>query len=97
MWRKFILFTDTQDDEGDDEEEEEDTGYLELAYLTGNTTCVIDSNDNTCYSSIFFNQVYINVSSSFVSCQSMNASNIKILYNLAILACSIIQVYITFS
>ena len=75
-----VTFTDTQDDEDDydeEEEEEEDTGYLEFACLTGNTTCVIDSNDNTCYSSIIFNPVYINVSSSFVSCQLMNTSNIK--------------------
>lgn len=69
-----MIFMDIQDDEDeDDDSDEEDTGYLDFAYLTGNTTCVVDGNNNTCYSSILFNPEYINVTSAFVSCQPKNA------------------------
>ena len=51
----------------DDDEEEEDTKYLDLAYLTGNTTCRERNNDYSCYSSIFSNPEYATVSAAFVS------------------------------
>lgn len=64
--KAIIIIYYTQDD--DDEEEEEDTGYLDLAYLTGNTTCRVQNNTNTsCYSSISFNQQFAVVTAAFVS------------------------------
>ena len=61
----FMKFT--QGDEGDNDEEGY-IGYLDLAYLIGNTTCRVDSANDTCYSSVFSNQQYAMVAAAFVSC-----------------------------
>ena len=66
------VFDYTQDGGNNSNVEEEDTGYLEFAYLTGNTTCRADSSNTSCYSSIYFNDVYGLVTEAIVSCQLMN-------------------------
>ena len=57
---------------------EEDTGYLNFAYLTGNTTCRADNSKTSCYSSIFFNDDHGSVTSAIVSCQLINTLNVFI-------------------
>ena len=52
----FLLYA--QDGRNNSGVEEEDTGYLDLAYLTGNTTCRVNSNNASCYSSIYFDHEY---------------------------------------
>ena len=45
----------------------EDERYLEFANIIGNTTCRMDSDKNSCYSSIVSNPLYDTVSAAFVS------------------------------
>lgn len=58
--------SDDDDDDGDDDDVE-DNGYLELAYLIGNTTCRVDSLNTSCYSTYFFDVQYVWISEAFVS------------------------------
>ena len=64
--KRFLL--STQNNGNNSDMEEEDTGYLELAYITGNTTCRVNSSDDSCYYSIYSDDNYGLVFQAIVSC-----------------------------
>ena len=53
---------------GNNSDMEEDTGYLQLAYITGNTTCRVNSSSDSCYYSIYSDDNYGLVVQAIVSC-----------------------------
>lgn len=67
-WYSYINYLRTcrvgggdDDDDDDSDDYDDDDSYLDFVYLTGNTTCREDNNDNSCYASIFTNPVYVMV------------------------------------